>query len=321
MSVFDALKSNSDLRGQFMVDLDALLAARFNTASGNDVTVDHIINKPEYIHAAASEVYQVPLSVSFAISKRDMISHIGAQSDDSRVTAIGVHTDFAAKIREQLRHSKVNISRAVPLELTIQEIRSTFPSALGLQSNIAVSKADTVADTLQRTGFTAVIPPLTTLSTPIQLINKHHAGTARIQTLVKWGIDPTVEDLASGCIHLSRNEFSSYHLQDDLVLIPIMSELYAIAERIDAATSSSIILIGSGSETVFALVSESLFQAAMAAAAHNLDTEYVLLSILFSCIYLFILGILVFVRCDSNSKYLCHCIVNKKNGYISNKVL
>jgi len=41
-------------------------------------------------------------------------------------------------------------------------------------------------------------------------------------------------------------------------------------------------------------------------------TAYVLLSILFSCNYLFILGILVFVRCDSTSKYLCHCIVNKK---------
>jgi len=46
---------------------------------------------------------------------------------------------------------------------------------------------------------------------------------------------------------------------------------------------------------------------------------YVLLSILFSCIYLFILGILVFVRCDSNSKYLCHCIVNKKTVIFQTK--
>jgi len=50
-------------------------------------------------------------------------------------------------------------------------------------------------------------------------------------------------------------------------------------------------------------------------------TAYVLLSILFSCIYLFILGILVFVRCDSTSKYLCHCIVNKKRLYFKQNVI
>ena len=270
MSVFGQLSSNEELCKQFMAEIDGILTAKFQTTSGSDVTVDHIINKPEHIHAAMSEVYHIPVSVSVAVPLGALVARILDQPDTSKL-ALSFNMDIVSKIQEKLTTIRANISRAVPIGFNIRSIQSKFPITMGLRTNITLNstteESTTVADTLQRSGFSAVIPALSTLTNTIEVINKQ-ATIDRLNTLVKWGIDPVVEDLVTGCIPVSSTSLhcnNTYGLQDDLVLVPVSSELYAAAVQL-ATVDNPIVTVGSESEEIFSLMSSSLVTAATSAA-------------------------------------------------------